>query len=158
MLTLLPKKIVPFALAAALTLSAAPSRADEASSRWIAALPFGAGQIQRGDTGLGIFFAVGESLLGGATIATAASVKVLGAGLPRGPVDIVAVNAELRTLVRVNQLAFAAWAALTVAGVIEAQVNVGRRGPASRDQPSAQVSVTAAPVPGGASLGLRLAF
>jgi hypothetical protein len=48
------------------------AHADENGSRWIAAMPFGAGQIQNGDTGLGVFFAVGEALLGGATITTVA--------------------------------------------------------------------------------------
>jgi hypothetical protein len=48
MSALCPARILPFALVAAVGLSAAPARADD-TSRWIAALPFGAGQFQNGD-------------------------------------------------------------------------------------------------------------
>jgi hypothetical protein len=164
MLAMLPRRIVPAALAVAVSLSAAPSRADEATSRWIAALPFGAGQIHRGDIGLGLFFAVGEALLGGTSIAAAATVGELSstAVAPRRPgkphIDSRALNAEVSTAVMVNRIAFASWAALTAAGVIEAQVNVGHRSSASRDEPSPPVRMIAAPVPGGASIGLHLSF
>jgi hypothetical protein len=163
MLALLPKRIAATALALAIGLSAAPSRADEATERWIAALPFGAGQIRRGDVGLGVFFAVGEALLGGTAIAAWAAFGALSTTDPYRPVgqrvpSIPALNAELDTVATVNRVAFAGWAALTAAGVIEAQVSVGRRGSAPRDQPSPRVAMTAAPVPGGASMGLRLAF
>jgi hypothetical protein len=165
MLAMLPRMIVPAALAVAVSLSAAPSRADEATSRWIAALPFGAGQIHRGDIGLGLFFAVGEALLGGTSIAAAATVGELNStavalrepGKPH--LDIRAFNAEVRTVVMVNRIAFASWAALTAAGVIEAQVNVGRhKSSASRDQPILPVRMIAAPIPGGASIDLHLSF
>jgi uncharacterized protein with PIN domain len=164
MLTMLPKMIVPAALAVAVSLSAAPARADEATSRWIAALPFGAGQVHRGDIGLGLYFAAGEALLGGASIAAAAYVGALtsAASAPPEPgqkvVDIRALNAELRTATMVNRIAFAGWAALTAAGVVEAQLSISRRSSASRDQPSPPLRLTAAPVPGGASIGLHLSF
>jgi hypothetical protein len=163
MLTLLQKRIVPAALAVAVSLSATPSRADEATSRWIAALPFGAGQIHRGDIGLGLFFAVGEALLGSASIAAAARFGGLSSATvaplePGQHIDIRALNAELRTAAMVNRIAFAGWASLTAAGVLEAQVNVDRRRAASRDQPSLPVRMIAAPAPGGASVGLHLSF
>lgn len=161
--TILPRIIVSAALAVAVSLSAASSRADEAASRWIAALPFGAGQIHRGDIGLGLFFAVGEAVLGGTSIAAASRVGALNSARftslePGQHIDIRALNAELRTASAVNRIAFASWAALTAAGVIEAQVNVGRRSSASWDRSSPPVRMIAVPVPGGASIGLHLAF
>ncbi|HZH99233.1 MAG TPA: hypothetical protein VEX38_09700, partial [Fimbriimonadaceae bacterium] len=62
------------------------------------------------------------------------------------------------TAAMVNRIAFAGWASLTAAGVLEAQVNVDRRRAASRDQPSLPARIIAAPAPGGASIGLHLSF
>jgi hypothetical protein len=156
--------LVSAALAAAVSLSAAPSRADEATSRWIAAMPFGAGQIHRGDVGLGVFFAVGEALLGGASIAAAAyageltSTDVDARGPNGWSIDTKRLNAKVRAVTMVNRTAFAGWTALTAVGVLEAQLCVGSRTSASRDQPSPPVRMTAGPLPGGASIGLHLSF
>jgi hypothetical protein len=157
--------MVSVAVALAVGLCAAPSRADDASSRWIAALPFGVGQLHRGDIGLGIFFAAGEAVLGGASIGAAAvagslsSTDVTQRRSSTGQhVDIGALNDRIETATIVNRIAFAGWAALAVAGVLEAQVNIGRRRSEPRDQPGPPVGITVAPVPGGASIGLRTAF
>lgn len=77
MSTLRLARILPFALVAAISLSAAPARADE-PSRWIAALPFGVGQFQNRDVGLGSFFASSEALMGATSIVTAAVEMKLG--------------------------------------------------------------------------------
>jgi hypothetical protein len=161
---MLPRRIVPAAFAVAVSLSATPSRADEATSRLIAAMPFGAGQLHRGDIGLGLFFTVSEALFGGTSIVAAVLVGELTSTNvdARGPdqrlVDIRALDAEVRTATMVNRVAFASWAALAAAGVIEAQVSLGRRTSTSRDQPTLPLRMIAAPVPGGASVGLHLSF
>jgi len=49
-------------------------------------------------------------------------------------------------------------AALTAAGVIEAQVSFAPRRAACREQPCPSFMATAAPVPGGGLLGIRGAF
>lgn len=164
MLTSLPRRLVPVALALAMGLHATPSRAEDGSARWIAMLPFGVGQMYRGDTRLAVFFAAGEALLGGTSVATMAWVNARASAntSPPGPgqlpVDHAAINAEIQTATMVNRLAFAGWAALTAAGIIEAQVNLPSRRSAPRDQPAPPAHLTAAPVPGGASVGLRVAF
>ncbi len=150
-------RLLPNALVTSLVLSTAPARADETSARWMAAIPFGVGQFQNGNVGLGITFATGEALMGAASIASAvvthklASTRVNGPG----PVNLTRLNESLRLSVTANQIAFSAWAALTVAGVIEAQVSLV---PRRRDQTGPSVVATAAPVPGGGTLGVRAVF
>lgn len=149
-------------LATAVGLSTAPAFADEAASRWVAALPFGAGQFQNGDVALGVFFAAGEALLGGTSIATVVLVDHLAStsAVTRGgqPVDFSVLNTEMNRTTMVNRMAFAGWAALTVAGAIEAEVQFGPRRAAPPDERSPSVAATAAPVPGGGVLGFRATF
>jgi hypothetical protein len=156
--------LVVLGLVAAFGLTSAPARADgpvegAPGSRYIAALPFGAGQFQNGDVGLGIFFAAGEALLGGASITAFALVDRLSQTSLRSSngllPNIPALNNELALLTRLNQVAFAAGSALAVAGVIEAQVSF-RSARCKRE--CAPVSATAAPVPGGGRLGVRVSF
>jgi hypothetical protein len=145
------------ALTLALGLLATPSHAEEGSSRLVAALPFGAGQVQRGDLRLGAFFGVGEGLLGGASLAALVWIEALSHRSNQRESERQALNNELKTATMVNRFSFAGWATLTAAGIVEAQVNVGRRRPAARDA-SPPLRLTAEPLPGGAALGLRFAF
>jgi hypothetical protein len=153
--------VLSLTLAAALGLSAAPAHADETRSRWIAAIPFGAGQFQNGDVALGITFAAGEAILASGSIATAVLVEQLGstniAARTRAPVDIGALNDRIADTTTANRVLFAAWAGLAVAGVIEAQVSFVRPRPAG-ERAGSSVMATAAPLPGGALLGVRAAF
>lgn len=164
MVAVRPARILTLALVAAVGLSAAPARADDAS-RWIAALPFGAGQFQNGDVSLGIFFAGGEVLLGATSIATAAivmswaSIDVHRRDPDTGwHVDVPALNDRVHTATTVNRVAFTGWAVLTAAGIIEAQVNFGPRCAVSGHQIGPSVTATAAPVPGGGLVGVRAVF
>jgi len=153
-------RLLPFALAAALGLSAAPARA-EGESRWIAALPFGAGQFQNGDTGLGIFFAAGEALLGATSIGAVVAVNSLASrdlGLRPSSSDMSAVNESIRTAVTVNRIAFTSWAALTVAGIVEAQIRFAPRRRACLEPPRPSITPTVVPVAGGGLLGVRATF
>lgn len=169
MLALRPSRILPIALAAAVGLSTVPARAEDeegshlqiVGSRWIAALPFGVGQMQNGDVGLGVAFAVGEALLAGASIASdvmvlnLASTNVSVRSSTRQPVDVPALDTELRTLTTVNRVTFAGFAALAAAGVIEAEVSFG---PRSLPRTTPAITATAAPLPGGGVVGLRACF
>lgn len=151
-------RIVPFALVAAISLSAAPARADE-PSRWIAALPFGVGQFQNRDVGLGIFFASSEALMGATSIVTAAIEMKLGSTDLRhlGIVKRDALSDASHAVETTNHVTFATWAVLAVAGVLEAQVSFSPRRDAGHPQcPS--VAVTAAPIAGGGLMGVRAVF
>lgn len=154
MLVLRSSKLVPLALAAAIGLSAAPARA-EGGSRWVAALPFGVGQFQNGDVGLGAFFAAGEVAAGAVAIASVIRVNQLAdTNISRlGPSDMLGVNRAILTAATANRVAFTAWAALTVAGVIEAQVSFRRR-----ERPLRAMLPLVAPVPGGALLAVQGTF
>jgi hypothetical protein len=154
---MLSRTIVSAALSVVVSLFAAQAQADEATSRWVSVLPFGAGQFHRGDIGLGIFFAAGEALLGGTSLAAVGSMLTISEGSVLQDSERTARNAQMKTAGMVNRVAFAGWAALTAAGLVEAQVNLGRRGPAARDA-SPPIRLTAGPLPGGASVGLVLPF
>lgn len=164
MLILFRRRMVPVALGLAVGLGAVPAGADETSSRWIAALPFGAGQVHRGDIGMGVFFAVGEAVLGGTAITAAwMNERLVAAGASRPAddhpqVDLPRLNDQIRTATMVNHLAFAGWAALTTIGVLEAQVQLSVRSSESAEQLSPPVSITAAVAPGGGSIHLQMAF
>jgi hypothetical protein len=114
---------------------AASERVVEPRSRWIAMLPFGAGQFQNGDTGLGLFFLISQALAGGTSIVSALvltgyqGVDVSGKSTstvpgqpPQQSVDITQLNSQISTATSVNRVAFGAWASLAAAGVVHAQV------------------------------------
>ncbi len=138
----------------------------EHNSRWIALVPFGIGQFQNGDTKAGIAFAVTEAALGGASLVSVAIVNSLANINPNmrtannAPVDILTLNARINTAVLVNRIMFVGWGALTLAGVLHAEITyVPERSYADRPVPPRPKLVpVAAPLPGGAMLGLTGTF
>jgi hypothetical protein len=154
--------MLPIALAAAVGLSAAPARADDTRSRWIAALPFGVGQLQNGDVALGVVFAVSEIAFAGTSIASLAVVDRLSSASPytggQSRVSIPALNQSLSTWTTVNQVTFAGWAAFAAAGVIQAEVGFRPQRAAPGDKACPSVSATASATPGGGMLGVRATF
>jgi hypothetical protein len=139
----------------------------EKNSRWIALVPFGVGQFQNESVGLGVAFAVGEALFGGASLATVAIVQGfastnINAKSPvNGTVNVDALNTNIRVATTVNRISFVGWAALTLAGVIQAQaafvperVTIKKR----PIPPRPTVTPVAAPMPGGAIFGLAGTF
>jgi hypothetical protein len=133
------------------------------NSRWIAMVPFGVGQFQNGDTRLGVVFAAGEVILGAAALVTVAIVNKLAVDLfdPTLSIDKNATNARIRTVTVVNQITFAAWAAVTVAGIVQAQVGFVPEHSTTQARPvppRPKVGPLAAPVPGGAVFGLAGTF
>jgi hypothetical protein len=142
---------------------AGEKRVVEKHSRWVAALPFGVGQFQNGDTGLGVFFAVSEILAGGASIVTGAlvlnktSVDVTRPDPETGKaIDPTQLQSEVTALKTANAVSFGLFAGLAVAGILQAQigfvperVRVERRPVPKRPSIIPNVAVG----PGGASLG-----
>lgn len=167
MLSLRSTKVLPLALAlaAAVGLSATPAHAN-GPSRWIAAMPFGAGQFQNGDVGLGIFFAGSEAALGVTSIVTGVLTMHLASAsetkvTPDGRkyyLDRAEANDRIRTLTTMNRIAFASLAAFAVAGVVEAQINFGPRRAVPAEPAAPSITVSAAPVPGGGLIGFRAEF
>ncbi|MFT3766012.1 MAG: hypothetical protein QM820_10920 [Minicystis sp.] len=141
---------------------AGEERRVEPNSRWIAMVPFGVGQFQNGDVRLGIVFAASEVLLGGASLVTVAIVnKLASTDVTRTPVNLPALNSQIRTAVLVNQITFAAWAAVTVAGVVQAQVGFVPQRITTQKRPvppRPRLTPIAAPVPGGGVFGLSGTF
>jgi hypothetical protein len=101
----------------------------EKNSRVVAALPFGAGQLQNGELGLGVFFASSEALAAAASLASAIALHRLADAdvtMPDGQgrhIDVASLNQRILEATLVNRISFGTWAALAVIGVIEAEVN-----------------------------------
>jgi tetratricopeptide (TPR) repeat protein len=102
------------------------------NSRWAAAIPFGVGQFDRGDGGLGAFFLVSESAL---VVTTAVSLgfwvyagdvaRSLGpcGGDPTCEARYAEVNRVLVAMEATNWLSIGALVLLAGGGILEAQLN-----------------------------------
>jgi hypothetical protein len=146
---------------------ASEQKVVEKNSRWIALVPFGVGQFQNESVALGVVFAVGEALLGGASLATVAivngfaSTNINAKSASNATVNIEALNANIRVATTVNQVSFVGWATLTLAGVIQAQAAFVPERVTFKKRPippRPTVSPVAAPLPGGALLGVSGTF
>jgi hypothetical protein len=95
------------------------------NSRWIAALPFGVGQFERGDVGLGAFFLVSEALFA-VTAAVTLGVHEYVLGLVASgavaPGRIGQVNEILLAMEATNWSSVGAFVVLAAAGILEAQL------------------------------------
>lgn len=101
-------------------------------SRWVAALPFGIGQFDRGEDGLGAFFLVSESLFSIAA-AIALGLNIYAIDAARELVRTGAADADDDRYLEVNRLllgseitnwiSVGAAAVLMGAGILEAQLN-----------------------------------
>lgn len=149
---------------AELEKQAAEEKRVQPNSRWIAMVPFGVGQFQNGDVRLGVVFAAGEALLGGASLATIVIVNKLASTDP-GPDSTGSLrnqlNSQIRTATTVNVVTFAGWAALTVAGVLQAQIAFVPERTTTQKRPvppRPKLTPVAAPAPGGGILGIAGTF
>ncbi len=100
---------------------AATETVEKVNSRWIAALPFGIGQFQNEDRGLGIMFAVTESAFLAASIATFIGHNSLRDENP-APEDLDRARRVERALRIGNWVSVGALLSFYVAGVVEAEV------------------------------------
>jgi len=94
---------------------------EKVNSRWIAAIPFGAGQFQNEDRGLGIMFAVTESAFVAASIATFIGHNSLRDENP-APSEIERARRVERALRIGNWVSVGAFLSFAIAGVVEAEV------------------------------------
>jgi hypothetical protein len=136
----------------------------EVHSRWIAALPFGVGQFQNGQKGLGWFFLASQAVMGGVSIGTSASLIHYN-NLNEDQIDKEAVNATIADIQIINGVAFGAWASLVVAGVVQAQiafvperVSVRPRRPPANPRPVLKAMPVVSIQPGGLYLGVAGQF
>jgi tetratricopeptide (TPR) repeat protein len=91
----------------------------EERSRWLALVPFGAGQFQNGHASLGAVLAVSEgSLLALAMVTYALHESLRG----QAPTEVDDARLAERAFRYTNQISFALFAILAVTGVIDAQV------------------------------------
>lgn len=118
---------------AQLEAMAAEERTVVSRSRWLAAVPFGVGQFQNDDVGLGIFFAASETLLivsGVASFVIAQDVK--DTRCSRVPptideesgeaIDCDLLQTRFNVARAVNWISLGSAAALMVGGIVEAQL------------------------------------
>lgn len=149
--------------------SADRERVIETNSRAVAMLPFGVGQIQNGDTGLGVAFALSEIITGGASIAFAGATSHYAAIDPNSrdanghPVSLSSLNSALETTVLLNRVTFGAWATLAITGVLQAQIAfVSERTSVAPERLAKRTSLTVVPsfafTKGAGELGLAGSF
>jgi hypothetical protein len=103
-----------------LTELAETERVQHLRSRWIAMLPFGIGQFQNGDDGLGLALVVSETAL----LTAGVTLYVLHQDLPTNPAaqDEDTVKA-LEPVYRIgNQVSMALFAVVAVTGIMDAQI------------------------------------
>ncbi|MDQ3035479.1 MAG: hypothetical protein M3Y87_23945 [Myxococcota bacterium] len=98
------------------------------NSRWLALVPFGVGQFQNGNDELGWAFLVTEVLLAGTAVAAQIWWQEVNAFVVRAlddnPLTLVSgANQQLEIAFAMHWTAVAAFAAVTVGGIIEAQVD-----------------------------------
>lgn len=96
--------------------------AERKGSRWIAMVPFGVGQFQNRQTGLGIGFLSTEVVLGAASITTALLSGSIQRQAEQANADRKAAEILNNRVVLANRLTFGAFAAVAVAGIVHAQV------------------------------------
>lgn len=106
--------------------AASEERVVVKNSRFIAALPFGVGQYQNGNSSLGTAFLVSEALLGSITLVTSQTYTYFASVAlnPNPDLDAARPTLEANQLIslRLNQIAFGAWAVVALTGIIQAQV------------------------------------
>lgn len=113
----------------------------EKRSRLVAFLPFGVGQLHNGDTGLGMLFlasqaaAAGSAIVFGTLHAFYASVDPNTKDANGSPVDRPALAERVRVTALGNQISFATWGALAVAGIVQANVAFVPEVRTTRDRP-----------------------
>jgi len=138
----------------------------ERRTRLFAFVPFGVGQVQNGDKGWGIFFFTTQAVTGAASIALAeawkfwASVDVTKPDPTTGKLPSKAGVYGLRDgLALGNRITFGAWIALTIAGIIQANVAFEPESITTRERklpkrPEPTIAPTVAGGPNGVSFGL----
>ena len=103
---------------------AGQERRIEVNSRWIAALPFGVGQYQNGDTRLGALFTASEVVLAGSLV-TSYVIAQGYASYDRSRCDKVCLadtESKFNAALLVNRISFGALIGVGIAGILQAQI------------------------------------
>jgi hypothetical protein len=96
-------------------------RVEEVHSRWVAMVPFGVGQFQNDDDGLGLVLAVTEGLLVATSITTFIVHENLRGQQPI-PSEIDDAEFAAQALQLTNQISLGLFAALAITGIVDAQL------------------------------------
>lgn len=154
---------------AEITRLASKETVIEKRSRLVAFVPFGVGQFQNGDVGWGIFFAASQAVTAGTAIGLEVMHSYLASVSPHAkdsngaPVLVGELGDRTRALALGNQIVWGAWAALTIAGIVQANVAFVPEARTTRDRslpkrPEPVVAPTIAASPQGVSVGLTGVF
>jgi tetratricopeptide (TPR) repeat protein len=157
------KRAAEDAYVRALEKQAAEEKVVRRPSRYVAAMPFGAGQFQNGDIGLGLFFGISQLLAGGVAIgAEIVNTNLTVDGVERD-VNRDAAQAGIDTARTVNLVAMGIFGLSAVSGIAEAQISFESESVEMRTRPipkrlptpppAARVIPAVVPMNGGAGLG-----
>lgn len=131
------------------------------NSRWIAAIPGGAGQFQNGQTALGWLFLSTETALAATTMVTGVMVSSLESqGFVAG-IDRNEINSRNDTATTINRVSFGALLTVVVVGILHAELTFVPEQRTVRQRPLRQEPVLApviSAVPTGGLLGVRATF
>ena len=129
------------------------------NSRWVAMVPFGAGQFQNGQETLGYTFLIAESLLGVASVTTNIIHQSLIADYasePAGSVDHPSFMSKLDTAYKVNVYTTGALALVALSGILHAQLTFVPEFRETRVRPLPPPPPTLMPKVGGGPSGFFL--
>jgi hypothetical protein len=104
-----------------LRLLASTEELHDKNSRWIATVPFGVGQFQNGDKGLGVALAMSESLAAATSVVSYVVHQRLSDATP-GPSSLDEARRVESTWRTANIVSFSVFAALALIGIIDAHV------------------------------------
>ncbi|MGD8862108.1 MAG: hypothetical protein PVI30_19005 [Myxococcales bacterium] len=128
-------------------------RVEQRRSRMIAMLPFGIGQFQNDDDGLGLVLAVSETAL----LATGVTTYFLHQAQPDFPKDLNEAQSFERIYRTSNQISMALFATVAIAGIVDAQLRFRETAVTDhkRDLPPDLETLSVGIGPGGVSLSGR---
>lgn len=159
--SLAAKRAADEAYVKALEKQAAEEKVVRRPSRYVASMPFGAGQFQNGDIGLGLFFGISQILAGGTAIGCQ-----LALDYDPEPGEVPAAKDLNLALQRASWVAMGVFGLSALTGVAEAQISfdeetvemrtrpIPKRPPVAPPQPrAATIRPAVVPMRGGAGLG-----
>jgi len=151
------KRAAEEAYVRALEKQAAEEKIVRRPSRYVASMPFGAGQFQNGDVGLGLFFGISQLLAGG----TAMGCQLATIYDPEGR-DTTSIKEQNLALQRASWVAMGVLGLSAISGIAEAQISFEEESVEMRTRQipkrpaapaAARVVPAVVPMNGGAGLG-----
>jgi len=163
------RRAAELARLAKLEQMASEERIVEERSRLVAMLPFGVGQFQNDDLGLGLFFAISEGVFAAGSVVSAIIAYDYAAVDCRtfvdpdtgAPADCAELQSSFELARTMNWISFSATMVLAAAGIIEAQASFEPERVEVRKRPlppEVKVEPSATATESGAALGLTIRF